>query len=214
MGRLRCWKHSRLVPEIGPFEVSPVFASVRFFGFYIGFSVVLAFSIQNRYDLLMYVIGKPSTPSQTPISMFFYGYNYPYDHNEETMAQFWRMCDQRGWGKFDSAKTDALDKLRDAMAIQFNHYYGTDQDSREVWVRFFAQLGVEEVPAKVKECKALSQTIHVNICDLVDNSIRRKDLQIFETSDELAAYSRSSGKIFPLTQAYAGGLLKFLLREI
>ncbi|KAH8823388.1 hypothetical protein DL96DRAFT_272414 [Flagelloscypha sp. PMI_526] len=153
-------------------------------------------------------------PVSTPIYNFFESYGYGYNPNRETMAQFWHLCDERGWGKFDSEKKEALNNLRDAMAIQFNLFYGTDEHDPGVWEKFFTQLRVEKIPATLKECKDLSQTIYVNICDLVDHSIKRKSIQIFKTSEELAKYSRSKGKIFPVKQASAGELLKFLLRSM
>lgn len=54
--------------------------------------------------------------------------------------------------------------------------------------------------------------IHVNLVDLIDSSIR--EVELFSTLDELRVYTIETGKFFPKESAYAGGVLKFLLREI
>jgi hypothetical protein len=52
----------------------------------------------------------------------------------------------------------------------------------------------------------------VNIVDLVDTSGQK--VELFSSLDELREYTIDSGKFFPKESAYAGGVLKFLLREI
>ena len=55
---------------------------------------------------------------------------------------------------------------------------------------------------------------HVNLCDLLDTTRQRSKVQVFASEHDLREYTKRTGKIFPLEEAYAGGLLKFLLREI
>jgi len=54
--------------------------------------------------------------------------------------------------------------------------------------------------------------VHVNLVDLVDTSGR--EAECFSSLRELRDYTTSTGKYFPKESAYAGGVLKFLLREI
>jgi hypothetical protein len=56
------------------------------------------------------------------------------------------------------------------------------------------------------------KTIHVNLVDLVD--VSRDAIELFPSLEELREYTIGSGKFFPKRSAYAGGVLKFLLREI
>jgi hypothetical protein len=58
--------------------------------------------------------------------------------------------------------------------------------------------------------KAIKKT-HVNLVDLVD---RPNNIRIFATEVALSDYTKEKGKIFPKKNAYAGGLLKYLLRNI
>ena len=54
---------------------------------------------------------------------------------------------------------------------------------------------------------------HVNIVDLVDDS-GDSDVKIFKSLEDLRSYTIATQKYFPKENAYAGGVLKFLLREI
>jgi hypothetical protein len=55
---------------------------------------------------------------------------------------------------------------------------------------------------------------HVNIVDLVDNNSIGGRVKIFNSEEALSRYTISTGKYFPKENAYAGGLLRFLLRQI
>lgn len=55
---------------------------------------------------------------------------------------------------------------------------------------------------------------HVNIVDLLETARTGAPVQKFATLEDLRAYTKKLGNIFPKKSAYAGGLLKELLREI
>jgi len=55
---------------------------------------------------------------------------------------------------------------------------------------------------------------HVNIVDLIDKPRTRKPIHKFASEVELSEYTIQSRKFFPRESAYAGGLLRFLLRHI
>lgn len=58
--------------------------------------------------------------------------------------------------------------------------------------------------------------VFVNICDLVDAPRTGEPVKLFSSELLLAEYSknRKDRKIYPLENAYAGGLLRYLLRHI
>ncbi|KAJ3730639.1 hypothetical protein C8R42DRAFT_568844 [Lentinula raphanica] len=148
-----------------------------------------------------------------PIKAFFD--NYPafrYDGAKETMPQFRELCDQYGWRRNSQEGKEALNQIRNAIALQFNAIYGSDANSLNGWHNLFRALQTPEIPETVQDCKERIKTIHVNICDLVDHFEDSKPRQ-FPSAAILAEYSRTSEKIFPRENAYAGGLLKYLLRE-
>jgi hypothetical protein len=54
----------------------------------------------------------------------------------------------------------------------------------------------------------------VNLVDLVDTPRTSTKVRIFKSLKELQDYTIKNRKYFPKEDAYAGGLLRFLLREI
>jgi hypothetical protein len=56
--------------------------------------------------------------------------------------------------------------------------------------------------------------MYANMVDLVDVPITLRFVDHFKTEVALSQYTKRHGKYFPLENAYAGGLLKFLLRQI
>lgn len=58
--------------------------------------------------------------------------------------------------------------------------------------------------------------VFVNICDLVDSPRTGEPVELFPSELRLAEYSKrpSEPKIYPKENAYAGGLLRYLLRRI
>jgi len=54
----------------------------------------------------------------------------------------------------------------------------------------------------------------VNLVDLVDTGNTGHEVTQFLCLEDLQDYTIKHGKYFPKESAYAGGMLKFLLREI
>jgi hypothetical protein len=55
---------------------------------------------------------------------------------------------------------------------------------------------------------------HVNLCDLMAAANQGQRIRVFGRVEDLREYTLAQGKVFPKENAYSGGLLKFLLREI
>ena len=55
---------------------------------------------------------------------------------------------------------------------------------------------------------------HVNIVDLLERKESGGPVRNFSSESELSAYTIATAKYFPRDNAYAGGLLRFLLRQI
>ena len=56
--------------------------------------------------------------------------------------------------------------------------------------------------------------MHVNIVDLVDTPATQVPVIHFPSEAALSTYTIKSAKYFPKENAYAGGLLRYLLRNI
>ncbi|KAK0445106.1 hypothetical protein EV421DRAFT_1708659, partial [Armillaria borealis] len=156
-----------------------------------------------------------SGPTVTPIQAFFAQYpEFSYDPSGETMEQFWSMIRQFGWLRDDTRKTEALSGIQDAIAQQFNDIYGGNAGDLGAWQRLWEMVGEGDMPTDINACRAAIKRVFVNICDLVDYPATQVRPPLFSTAVELAEYSRSNHKIYPKENAYAGGLLQFLLRKI
>ena len=55
---------------------------------------------------------------------------------------------------------------------------------------------------------------HVNLSDLLDTTLQGTRVHVFASEEELRTYTQETRRVFPKEDAYAGGLLKYLLREI
>ena len=55
---------------------------------------------------------------------------------------------------------------------------------------------------------------HVNLSDLLDTTRQGTRVHVFASEEELREHTLETGRIFPKEEAYAGGLLKYLLRQI
>jgi hypothetical protein len=49
---------------------------------------------------------------------------------------------------------------------------------------------------------------------MLDAERSGRQVEVFATEEELVEYTRETRRYFPKEDAYAGGLLKYLLREI
>ncbi|KAJ3927178.1 MAG: hypothetical protein NXY57DRAFT_965733 [Lentinula lateritia] len=135
------------------------------------------------------------------IQSFFEQYpRFNYDPTRETMVQFRSMCRLYGWCHDSEERKQALEGVRDAIALQFNAFYGSGANSLNGWHSLYRALRVQDIPDTVKGCKEGIKTIHVNICDLVDH---KEDVPTKHPSEAaLAQYSRNSGKIYPRENAW------------
>ncbi|KAF2441936.1 hypothetical protein P171DRAFT_82746 [Karstenula rhodostoma CBS 690.94] len=147
------------------------------------------------------------------ISKFFSRYpSFAYDEERGVAEEFYRMCDFFAWDRDDEERDEARQAFKDALVIRFNSLYGTNVADLENWHKLCIAVCIEPLPATISECKARIKDIHVNLVDLVDTS--GQNIELFTCLDELREYTIETGKFFPKESAYAGGVLKFLLREI
>jgi len=124
------------------------------------------------------------------------------------------MCDFFQWDKEDFEKQEARGLLKDALTQQFNSIYGTDVDSIQSWQTLCQVLRIVPMPEGLHACREAVRATHVNIVDLVENRNSGRRVRIFSSEEALSEYTIANGKFFPKENAYAGGLLRFLLRQI
>ncbi|KAF8599060.1 hypothetical protein BDV93DRAFT_498125 [Ceratobasidium sp. AG-I] len=156
-----------------------------------------------------------TTEPETHLAAFFLQYpDFTYDRSKPAMSEFDRMCKLYRRQDVDLDENDARQGIKDVLTQQFNVIYGTDENDLCAWQNLCRVLQHPNVPEDLELCRQLVDSTFVNIVDLVDNKSTGEPIVHFESEKELSWYTRDTGKYFPRDNAYAGGLLKFLLRHI
>ncbi|KAF5385118.1 hypothetical protein D9615_000898 [Tricholomella constricta] len=156
----------------------------------------------------------PSSSTNT-LDEFFDGYAYSgfsYDPNKPAWDEFHRMARFLHWGK--EKKAEERESFKDALVQAFNGIYGTDENNLESWQTLCRVLSITPLPEGLEACREAVKRTYVNLVDLVDLPNSQSALMIFDTEAALSEYTLENHKIFPKENAYAGGLLKHLLRNI
>ena len=169
------------------------------------------------------------------IDQFFAEYpTFDYHRSESSCSEFHRMCNHFGWakdrhGNYPPERVESYDAFRRAMVECFNNRFGSDVEDQRAWESICAILGVYPIPPSVEGMKEVLyrqfgenrtdmnkvvRNTHVNLADLLDGGRSGGEVQTFDSQKELAAYTINESRFFPKEEAYAGGVLKYLLREI
>ncbi|KAF8079346.1 hypothetical protein FPV67DRAFT_1444489 [Lyophyllum atratum] len=157
----------------------------------------------------------PRLTSENPLDEFFKSYSetgFTYNANQPVWKEFYRMVDDLGWD--DEEKDEEREAFKDALVQAFNSTYGTDENDLESWQSLCLVLNIVPIPEELRSCREAVKGTYVNLVDLVDNRKSGRAVERFESEEALSAYTLRSGNYFPKENAYAGGLLKYLLRNI
>ncbi|KAG1899039.1 uncharacterized protein F5891DRAFT_435225 [Suillus fuscotomentosus] len=82
------------------------------------------------------------------------------------------------------------------------------------WRNLCQIVRISPIPDTLESCREVVKATHVNIVDLIDTKVTGKPVTIFYSEAKLSEYTKATGKFFPRDNAYAGGLLRYLLRRI
>ena len=172
------------------------------------------------------------------IDTFFSAFpGFAYNRQNSSPKEFYRMCDEFGWsknadGSVPPEREQTWKDFRVAMVNTFNTVFGTDANDPAAWERICVYLGTNPLPEGLEslrqvwlqsQCVFIGSQIdhyqhvvrtHVNLADMLDCNRVDESVRTFATEDELREYTIHEGRYFPKEDAYAGGLLKYLLREI
>ncbi|KDN35281.1 hypothetical protein RSAG8_11716, partial [Rhizoctonia solani AG-8 WAC10335] len=179
-------------------------------------------SLDESHERLVQLFKSVGDP-RTHIRAFFNKYpTFDYKPTKPVMGQFYAMCDYFKWdGKkdrngqyIDPRRKAASEGFKDSLTLQFNAIYGTDENSLVAWQNLCIVLNLGDVPEELNACRNLVRSMYVNIIDLLEVPITLEFVHHFKSEEMLSRYTKGTGKYFPLNNAYAGGLLKFLLRRI
>ncbi|KAG2338291.1 hypothetical protein BDR05DRAFT_969366 [Suillus weaverae] len=113
----------------------------------------------------------------------------------------------------DKEREQASRDFKDALFQQFNEIYGTDVNNLTSWRTLCQIVHISPIPDTLESCREAVKATHVNIVDLVDTKVTGEPVTVVSEVDQ-SEYTISTGKFFPRDNAYAGGLLRYLLRRI
>ncbi|KAF5567792.1 hypothetical protein FPHYL_3077 [Fusarium phyllophilum] len=177
-----------------------------------------------------------------PVDLFFANFKgFDYQRDKSFFDEFYRMCDHFSWS--DDEATEPWYNFRIALIEEFNYVFGEDEKDLQNWKKMFKIIGLSE-PTSLSEAHTVMRPTRVNLVDMLQSTRTGEKVQHFETLEALSRYSYKTPnefhddgafrdnklfrnhralwfnngkyptKVFPKDDAYAGGLLKMMLREI
>ncbi|KAG1774605.1 hypothetical protein EV702DRAFT_1123210 [Suillus placidus] len=158
----------------------------------------------------------PPPVDDMPLAAFFAQFeSFSFNANQSSNKNFDRLirvikCDPQ-----DPRRRAVQEGFKDALVQEFNERFGTDGNDLSNWQNLCCVLRIVPVPDSIEQCRQCVWDTHVNLVDLVDSARTGTPVKLFASLGELTAYTlRRPKKFFPKENAYQGGLLKELLREI
>ncbi|KAF7424603.1 hypothetical protein PC9H_009911 [Pleurotus ostreatus] len=152
-------------------------------------------------------------PTGANFSTFFANYaGFRYNPGNSAILEFYRLCDFNHWDRDDPERERAHKAFKDALVKEFNDIYGTDEKDINSWHKICTVVNIDPLPDTLRKARDAVLSKHINLVDLVDHPTGR--VRVYDSLEGLRTYTIATGKYFPRGNAYAGGLLKYLLREI
>ncbi|KAG2047347.1 hypothetical protein BDR06DRAFT_1013966 [Suillus hirtellus] len=159
----------------------------------------------------------PPPVDDTPLAAFFAQFAaFSFKENQSSNKNFDRLVKVLRIDAKDLQAREVREGFKDALVQEFNTRFGTDGNDISSWQNLCRVLRIDPVPDSIEACRQCVWDTHVNLVDLVDSARTGKPVKLFASLGELTAYTlqQKPKKFFPKENAYQGGLLKELLREI
>lgn len=157
----------------------------------------------------------PSPVDDMPLAAFFAQFaSFSFNENQSSNKNFDRLVKVMRITKNDPERRVVREGFKDALVQEFNERFGTDGNDLSNWQNLCNVLRIEPVPDTIQGCRQRVWDTHVNLVDLVDSARTGTPVKLFASLGELTSYTLRTDKFFPKQNAYQGGLLKELLREI
>lgn len=85
---------------------------------------------------------------------FFVKYSdFQYTRSTPIWKEFEQMCNHFGWDEDSDEMRKAKNGFKNAMVLQFNDIYGTDEEDLGSWQKLCRVLNMEPVPTRLAECR-------------------------------------------------------------
>ncbi|KAL3462795.1 hypothetical protein BJX64DRAFT_288006 [Aspergillus heterothallicus] len=149
------------------------------------------------------------------IDAFFALYpRFTYQRQEPIYRELFRMFGEFNWERDDPRRDEAWENFRIAVIQAFNSTFGSDAEDLATWQRICRCLEIAPIPNQLTGAREAVSRTHVNLVDLLQCVRTGNRVQTFRNLEELQSYTISTRRYFPKEEAYEGGLLRYLLREI
>jgi len=158
---------------------------------------------------------KKYTRPADALDEFFAQYpEYPYDRNAPFRQEFFDLLDWYDWPRKSWERDEAWKAFRIASVKAFGTEFGRDENDPEAWRRLCETAGINPIPRSMEDRRETIMSTHINLVDMHEQRRMGLKARTFATLEELRAYTKETGRRYPLDEAYADGLLRYLLREI
>ncbi|TEB26967.1 hypothetical protein FA13DRAFT_1691786 [Coprinellus micaceus] len=164
----------------------------------------------------------PAESSNTPVAKFFKpytSYGFYYNPAQPANKEFRRLYKHMGWQTprgIEPCRASRIARFQFGQALiqQFQESFGKDVDSLDSWQALCAAVYIDPVPDTLEEAQIAFERTHVNLLDLTENHINKREIKRFPTVKALSEYTKGTGRFFPRDDVQEGGLLCHLLRHI
>jgi len=92
-------------------------------------------------------------------------------------------------------------------------YFG-DEGQLANWQKLCTDVGMDEIPTSITQCRKALNKVWVNIYDFLDAKAEGKPVRKFKSEWALAKYTLDTGKVYPKKHAKEGGPARTLLAHI
>jgi hypothetical protein len=82
---------------------------------------------------------------------------FKYNSAKSATDEFYRLCNFEGWDRDE--KLVAKSGFQDALTMQFNNIYGTNENDLTNWQILCAKLGIDPVPESLNACRQVRKTV-------------------------------------------------------
>ncbi|KAJ8071679.1 hypothetical protein OCU04_001998 [Sclerotinia nivalis] len=114
----------------------------------------------------------------------------------------------------DASSKQKLTKTKKNTVVGLWEDYFGNETQLANWQRLCVDVGMEETPTSITQCRKALGKVWVNIFDFLDAKAEGKLVKRYSSERELATYTLDSGKIFPKIRAKQGGPARVLLAHI
>ncbi|KAI9645466.1 hypothetical protein NHQ30_006205 [Ciborinia camelliae] len=116
--------------------------------------------------------------------------------------------------KLETTKTKTKIKTKKNTVVGLWEDYFGNETQLANWQRLCIDVGMEEIPTSITQCRKALGKVWVNIFDFLDAKAEGKPVKRYKSEQKLATYTINSGKIYPKKQAKQGGPARVLLAHI